>query len=211
MSNRKEGKIHSKAQLRREQQRAMARADILVAASEAIAENGYRATSMSDIAARAGYSAGSLYTYFPSKEAIFKGLTRQIGSEVVEALDVPTPKGDLEDRMVARLAPLMAYLESHWTLLRAIDESKFGVDMKGTRDETDDVYWFFRERIQQWLAEEETHLQHGSPAMLSAALMGLIEGLLQYSYREDEPPNFQERPRELVRIFLFGASGTAPV
>ena len=41
---------------------------ILEVASEVFRENGFEATSMSQIAALAGGSKGTLYNYFPSKE-----------------------------------------------------------------------------------------------------------------------------------------------
>jgi len=52
-------------------------AAILGAAAQLIAEGGYAATSTNRIAARAGVSIGSLYQYFPNKEAILAGLIEQ--------------------------------------------------------------------------------------------------------------------------------------
>ncbi len=52
-------------------------AAILEAAAQLIAEDGYGATSTNRIAARAGVSVGSLYQYFPNKEAILAGLIEQ--------------------------------------------------------------------------------------------------------------------------------------
>ncbi len=52
-------------------------AAILEAAAQLIAEDGYDATSTNRIAARAGVSIGSLYQYFPNKEAILVGLLEQ--------------------------------------------------------------------------------------------------------------------------------------
>ncbi len=50
------------------------RAHILEAAGRAFVRYGFHAATMSQVAEEAGMSAGNLYRYFPSKEAIVEGL-----------------------------------------------------------------------------------------------------------------------------------------
>ena len=58
--------------------RAEARPDeVLDAALELFRENGFAATRVEDIARRAGLSKGTVYLYFPSKEAVLEGLVRR--------------------------------------------------------------------------------------------------------------------------------------
>lgn len=52
-------------------------AEILVAALDVFRERGFAAAPLDDVARRAGISKGTLYLYFPSKEAIFKALVRE--------------------------------------------------------------------------------------------------------------------------------------
>ncbi|WP_062350354.1 TetR/AcrR family transcriptional regulator [Herbidospora yilanensis] len=60
---------------RRRQARGERRmAEILDAAADAFAELGYEKASTNAIAARAGISPGSLYQFFPSKEAVARAL-----------------------------------------------------------------------------------------------------------------------------------------
>ena len=51
--------------------------EIARAALECFAERGFAAASLDDIAARAGVTKGTLYLYFPNKEALFKEVVRQ--------------------------------------------------------------------------------------------------------------------------------------
>jgi AcrR family transcriptional regulator len=53
-------------------------ADILDAALALFAEQGYERTSTNGIAARAGISPGSLYQFFPNKEAIAEALATRL-------------------------------------------------------------------------------------------------------------------------------------
>jgi AcrR family transcriptional regulator len=71
--------------------RAEARPDeVLDAALELFLERGFAATRVEDIARRAGLSKGTVYLYFPSKEAVLEGLVRRaiipIADTALEAL-----------------------------------------------------------------------------------------------------------------------------
>src|SRR5436190_16350925 len=58
-------------------------AEILEAALECFAENGFAGTRMDDIAMRARITKGTIYLYFESKEDLFKSLARQsIGAQI---------------------------------------------------------------------------------------------------------------------------------
>jgi AcrR family transcriptional regulator len=71
--------------------RAEARPDeVLDAALDLFMEKGFAATRVEDIAKRAGLSKGTVYLYFPSKEAVLEGLVRRaivpIADTALEAL-----------------------------------------------------------------------------------------------------------------------------
>src|SRR5580698_8677262 len=52
-------------------------AELLAAGAAVFAENGYEAATMTEIAARAGAPIGSLYQFFPSKEALADTLVQR--------------------------------------------------------------------------------------------------------------------------------------
>jgi TetR/AcrR family transcriptional regulator, repressor for uid operon len=58
---------------------------ILEAAERAFVGNGFHATTMQHVADEAGMSAGNLYRYFPSKEAIVEGLCELDQVEMAQA------------------------------------------------------------------------------------------------------------------------------
>ena len=57
------------------------RITILRAAAERILHYGYNKTTMSEIAADCGMSAGNIYRFYPSKIDIAEAMTREFGSE----------------------------------------------------------------------------------------------------------------------------------
>src|ERR1700704_4475925 len=58
------------------------RDEILEAAGRCFVRSGFHQTSMQEICAEAGMSAGNLYRYFPSKEAIIAGIAERDRAEV---------------------------------------------------------------------------------------------------------------------------------
>jgi TetR/AcrR family transcriptional repressor of uid operon len=60
------------------------RGEILVAAKRCFSRSGFHGTSMQEICAEAQMSPGSLYRYFPSKEAIIAGIAEQDRADVAE-------------------------------------------------------------------------------------------------------------------------------
>ena len=75
--------------LRSWQRRKQARpGEILDAALAVFAEKGFAAARMEDIAARAGFTKGTIYLYFPSKQDVFKQLAREhVGQGLIMAAD----------------------------------------------------------------------------------------------------------------------------
>jgi TetR/AcrR family transcriptional regulator, repressor of fatR-cypB operon len=65
---------------------------ILQAALELIAERGFHGAPMSLVAQRAGVSAGIIYHYFSSKEALIHALYHQIEADFSRALLVGSPQ-----------------------------------------------------------------------------------------------------------------------
>jgi AcrR family transcriptional regulator len=61
------------------------REELLAAAREVLAANGYERTTVSSIATRANVAQGTFYLYFPSKEALPGALARQLSEALAVA------------------------------------------------------------------------------------------------------------------------------
>jgi AcrR family transcriptional regulator len=76
---------------------------ILEAAERAFVRNGFHATTMQHVADEVGMSAGNLYRYFPSKEAIVEGLCELDQARRAESFaafaDLMARNGDLMEAM----------------------------------------------------------------------------------------------------------------
>jgi len=76
---------------KRESQRLARRAQIISAAREHFFEHGYADTGMSAIAAKLGGSKGTLWSYFPSKEALFAAVVEDTAAAIRSQMDMPPP------------------------------------------------------------------------------------------------------------------------
>jgi AcrR family transcriptional regulator len=88
---------------------------ILAAAIEVFGEHGLSAARIDDIARRAGVSKGTIYLYFPTKEALFQEMVRQtiiarieLSEQNVSALHTATEQ-------------ITVFLDNWWTALRSPD------------------------------------------------------------------------------------------
>ena len=81
-------------------------AALIDAGAELFAEKGYEATTMTEIAQRAGAAIGSLYQFFPSKEALAEALFNRYAERAaasfarVEALAPGRPARELADLLI---------------------------------------------------------------------------------------------------------------
>ena len=91
----------------------MSRARLLAVSARLFAKGGFEATSMRDIAGRAGMLAGSMYYHFPSKNdliaAVYQAGVAEIGTAVDAAIArVGGPWAQLEAACAAHLESLLA-------------------------------------------------------------------------------------------------------
>jgi AcrR family transcriptional regulator len=74
------------------------REQLLAAAREVLAQNGYERTTVSSIASRANVAQGTFYLYFPSKEALPGALavelSRALGAATADVVARDLPLGD---------------------------------------------------------------------------------------------------------------------
>ena len=106
---------------------------ILDAAAEEFGERGFHETSIVSITTRAGVALGSFYTYFDSKDSVFRALVRDMSAKVRNT--VGPVMLDAPDRLSgerAGLAAFISFVRQHKGLYRIVDEAEF-VDPAGYR------------------------------------------------------------------------------
>lgn len=104
---------------RRQRERQHHKQEILSAALRLFSARGFHDVSMQEIAAEAEFATGTLYHFFPSKEALFNELVRDCGERItnafVAALDAP---GIEAERLANYFRLLPSQLAEHAPFIR---------------------------------------------------------------------------------------------
>lgn len=160
---------------------------ILDAAAAEFGEKGFHEGSISGITRRAGVALGSFYTYFDSKDAVFRALVRDMSDQVREHV-APALRG-ARDQIDAERAALQAFIgfaRTHKEIYRIIDEAEF-VDPASFRHH----YASTADRIAARLraGAERGELRDDVSEIHAWAIMGMNVFLgLRYSVWDDDTP-----------------------
>ena len=99
---------------------------LLDAAAAEFGEKGFHESSVVSITRRAGVALGSFYTYFESKDSLFRALVQhmsaQVRDKVAPALSGASDGIDAEGRA---LAAFLTFAREHKEIYRIIDEAEF--------------------------------------------------------------------------------------
>jgi len=102
------------------------RRKILDAAAQEFGEKGFHESSIVSITSRAGVALGSFYTYFGSKDELFRALVSDMSGSVRDAVapairDCPPELG----REAKALRAFLSFSSEHKEIYRIIDEAEF--------------------------------------------------------------------------------------
>ncbi len=99
---------------------------LLDAAAIEFGERGFHEASISGITRRAGTALGSFYTYFDSKDEIFRALVQDMSAQVgVHAAAAMQEAKSALDRERAALKGFLEFAREHKEIYRIIDEAEF--------------------------------------------------------------------------------------
>lgn len=173
---------------------------LLDAAAVEFGERGFHEASITGITRRAGTALGSFYTYFDSKDEIFRALVDDLSGKVREAAR-SARQPDLPALEVERaaLTAFLAFAREHKEIYRIIDECEF-VDPDSFRLH----YQSTANRINERLAEgvRRGELREGLGEAHAWAIMGMNVFLgLRYAVWSDEtaPDDVAECANSILR------------
>lgn len=144
---------------------------ILDAAAAEFGERGFHETGITQITQRAGVALGTFYTYFDSKEDVFRALVRDMSGKVLQ-VGVKAVEG-VEGTLNAEqsvLAAFIAFAGEHKELYRIIDEAEF-VEPDAWRAHYVGAAGRIRSRLEKGAASGE--LRAGIGEVEAWALMGM--------------------------------------
>jgi AcrR family transcriptional regulator len=113
------------------------RSDIMQAALELIAEQGFHRTPMAEIAKKAGVAAGTIYRYFESKDLLISELHRELEDKIMAVLQEGYPSGrPLRERFLYLIRELLRYFIAnplHFRYMEQYFNSPYGISLHRDR------------------------------------------------------------------------------
>ncbi|MFD1106988.1 TetR/AcrR family transcriptional regulator [Sphingobium olei] len=167
---------------------------LLSAAAQEFGEKGFHEGSISGITRRAGCALGSFYTYFASKDDIFRALVNDMSGQV---RDYVSPRiAAARDGVEAERIGLLSFLEfarAHKEIYRIIDEAEF-VDQAAYRAHYENTAARMTVRLSK--AAERGEIAPDVEEVHAWAIMGMNVFLgLRYGVWDDSRP-----AEEIARI-----------
>ena len=160
---------------------------LLQAAEIEFGEKGYHAAAISGITYRAGVALGTFYTYFESKEEIFKALVSFMSQRTRHW--IAERVADAPDRLTAERKGLEAYIEfarQHKGIYRIITEAEF-VANDAFRDHYRGFAKAYEYNLQK--AADRGEIREGDYEIWSWAIMGMAVTLgIRYAEWDESVP-----------------------
>ena len=177
---------------------------LLDAAATEFADKGFHEASISGITRRAGVALGTFYTYYDSKDAIFRALVSDmsagVGRAAREALD--PGMGALEVERVA-LRAFLAFAAEHKEIYRIIDEAEF-VDPESYRTHYETIGSRIEERLQRGGESGEFKRGLGAPEAWALMGMNVFLGLRYVIWAREGDPDSDEIAKRANALLASG-------
>ncbi|OBG31437.1 TetR family transcriptional regulator [Mycobacterium alsense] len=195
-----------------DEEKSQRRDQIMAAAKEVFARKGFHATTIADIAKRAGLAYGSVYWYFDSKDELFhalmaaeEGALRSHVASALGALGVPAENfGDEEPLRVAVRATL-EFFESDKATVKLLLRDPYAL---GERFEKHlgGIYERFIDDIEKFIvaAQERGEVVAAPPRMVAYTLAALVGQLAHRRLSTDDDVTAAQVADFVVALVLDG-------
>lgn len=193
---------------RRKRTAAVVREEIVHAAAVTFSRKGFRGTTMQDIAAAAGYSTPTLYSYFRSKAAIYDAILSLTTAASLAALEEPLPEGlTFRQRIELFLRRHLSNIEANREAFAMFFAGRYADIPTARRSASGPItYEEFVARLAAWIRASERcdELRH-DPTDLAYVLVGILYSFIRRSMQPGFCGTLTDQAPLLTEIFLKGA------
>ncbi len=179
------------------------RKSILDAAARVFARRGYERATTREIAAEAGVSEGTIYTYFASKQELLTELAGEFQAQLARAVPTDSAEGEMRQVIVDAVSQVLEVIASNATLVRGLLTAVWdhgygfhGYMLPGTAAIVDQVEGFLASRVA--LGAMKPCDVHAVARMA----MGMVIYLAAPYVQEIEPFPSALRRRELSELLV---------
>lgn len=182
---------------------------LLDASAIEFGEKGFHEASVSSITRRAGVALGTFYTYFDSKDSLFRALVKDMSASVMssarEALREDMNALEIEQ---AALTAFLAFAREHKEIYRIIDEAEF-VDPASYRTHYETIAARIEGRLRNGAESGELRSDLGEVEAWALMGMNVFVGLRFAVWAKGEETDDPVKVAARVNRLLKGGIGAA--
>jgi AcrR family transcriptional regulator len=180
------------------------RAKLLTAAAEEFARAGFERASIDQISLAAGYSKGTIYNYFPSKDELFLAVVEEALAQAAATRPAP-PHASARERLIAVLGGFCGWASQHDALARVlVRECLMGTP--GLYPQVIGAEWPLTAELERIIVEgmQDGEFRSDVPAgTLALAVAGLTDlALIQHWATSGTTPSLAEIPALVLTLLL---------
>lgn len=181
-------------------------AALLEAAGACFVEKGYEGTTMTEVAARAGAAIGSLYQFFPTKEALARALLEQYAQALyaeLEKFTEPSANWTIEEWAEQLCTLLIAFRKRHRAFMSLVES------MRRPAADGLSIRRRLRAKLQALLARRAPHRSDEETYAAAVVVQQMMKGAAAIQ----EEPNMPGRQAALLQMqyamqrYLHGVFG----
>ncbi|OBG26924.1 TetR/AcrR family transcriptional regulator [Mycobacterium sp. E3198] len=192
-----------------DQDKSQRRDQIMAAAKEVFARKGFHATTIADIAKRAGLAYGSVYWYFDSKDELFHALMAAeegaLRGHIAAALGVPADGHGREESLRVAVRATLEFFEADKATVKLLLRDPYAM---GERFEKHlgGIYERFIDDIEAFIvaAQERGEVVAAPPRMVAYTLAALVGQLAHRRLSTDDEVTAAEVADFVVALALDG-------
>ncbi|GIW44558.1 MAG: TetR family transcriptional regulator [Candidatus Binatia bacterium] len=182
---------------------------ILDAASEVFGEQPFHQVHVADVARKAKVAKGTVYRYFPTKEALYlASLFHGMEQLQAELETVSRTQPDPRQRLEALATQLLEFFwgrDLFFLLLHRSEEQQGGLHARAWRARRQKFAQLIAATLEEGIAAAMFRRVHVPTA--TEALLGMLRGVHRYRRPDDTP---QRAAQAVLDLFLHGVAATAP-
>jgi AcrR family transcriptional regulator len=189
------------------------RARLIEAAREVFCERQYLDTNVAEIVERAGVSHGTFYTYFSSKEEIFREVALGLQRELLAARDEAAriEEGTLLERVERTNRTYLAAYREHAALFAVIEQvATFNDELRAIRREIRDAFVARSEKAIRAFQRDGIALGDVDARYAANALGSMIDRFAYVWLVLGEPFDFDEAVRTVTLLWARALGIEAP-
>ncbi|MEW5848014.1 MAG: TetR/AcrR family transcriptional regulator [Myxococcota bacterium] len=202
----------ARSQERKQRMLEHTRREILEAAVRALAKHGPTSTTVHHIASEAGFTAASLYTYFPSRDAIIEALAESMIQQAMAIYELAPPEGlSFERRLEWFIRQHLSLVDSHreafGVFTALLMSGAIPEGMRRRYHEEQDVGFLMHARMtREWLSRHASARDLGGRAPEDVAFILVGIGVAFFVRWRAGPPDASlvDRAPEIVQVVLHG-------